>query len=121
MKKILLSLLIFSALFPVYAKDPFDKTQRNLSLQNKPSFSQNTCSLKGIKLAESIPFQQLQLVGIMKYQNRPQAIFVDQAQQVSIGEIDNLIAQEQLKITEISPQQVKLFDCQQAQFLYIKF
>lgn len=120
MKKILFFLFFINYLYPSFARDPFDKTQRTLPNQSAIPTTQNVCSSNNTVLAENTPFQQLQLVGIVKYQNKLRAIFTDSSQQINIGEIGNLISQEKLKITEISSQKVKLFDCQQTRFIYIK-
>lgn len=124
MKKTSLFVLLMHTIFSVQAQDPFDKTQRVSSsntTSNPEDHQATSCHSDKHALAENSSLQQIKLVGMISKNNQLNAILLNKDQQVIFSQKEDVIAQEKLKITDISQTQVKLFDCQQSQFVYITF
>ncbi|MCW9698750.1 pilus assembly protein PilP [Avibacterium sp. 20-129] len=121
MKKSFLFLLLFNAFFSAQAQDPFDHTQRTTQTKVINQANSVHCPSHQKVLAENSSFQQLKLVGIIQLPEHLNAIFSHQHQQIIFVKNQDVIAQERLQITEISPQQITLFDCAQSQIVYLTF
>lgn len=58
----------------------------------------------------TVPFEQLTLVGIVRFEQTPHALFIDQAQRMTALQLHDLLLPEGIQITQIQLKQVEYID-----------
>ncbi|OOF83745.1 hypothetical protein BKG93_09495 [Rodentibacter ratti] len=110
------------------ATDPFDRSQRQAG-QNKmnlPKIQKEKCVFNEPSFATESAFEQLKLVGVVLYKNRPEALFLDSQQQLIVIKQGYRLGQDGYLIQQIGKNGVKLLhsktgQCEQTEPLELRF
>ncbi|MBF0752286.1 MULTISPECIES: pilus assembly protein PilP [unclassified Pasteurella] len=121
-----LGCLLFS--LNAVAADPFDHTQRQTGENkvNLPKITKEKCAFKEPSFATESAFEQLKLVGVILYKNRPEALFLDPQQQLIMVKQGYRLGQEGYLVQQIEKSGITLLrskvgQCEQTTPLELKF
>ncbi|EEX51251.1 protein ComD [Pasteurella multocida] len=114
----------------VYA-DPFDKSQRALSVSSQlsvESFHNLACEQarhNHIVFFDDVPFQELILIGLLKQESDWQALFVNKKQELIQVQKGDFLAKEMVQVENIDKQSVQLLlrekpNCQKTSQLLLR-
>lgn len=109
------------------AADPFDRSQRQTeNKMNFPKIQKEKCVFNEPSFATESAFEQLKLVGVVLYKNRPEALFLDSHQQLIVIKQGYRLGQEGYLIQQIGKNGVKLLrsktgQCEQTEPLELRF
>lgn len=130
MKYIPFIIMLIGASIATYANDPFDKAQRQTrtahSEENNRIHHSNRCHTNEDAIFTDTPFNQLKIVGILQYKDQPQIFLVDKNNVVHSATEGRFVAQERLRIQNITPRHIRFqqwnnANCEEPQSFIIKF
>ncbi|MDG6896080.1 pilus assembly protein PilP [Volucribacter amazonae] len=105
---LLFMFLVLIGLTQAFA-DPFNKASTTT-----PHLAQLNCHKEQKVLAQHIPFEDIQWVGIIQQAENISLLFSLPTQQVLQAKQGDFISQQRLQIQQVSTQQIRLLDWQQS-------